>query len=185
MLRLIALGHTNAEIAEQLFLSVRTVETHRSHIQQKLRLSTRAELVGYALERGLINTAADSRLRLAPQPAHAPWVHACAPGPMSNRSWASRELEVRNSTRSSGPSLRTTRALKPSRNTSSIARSSCSTSATKNGIPALLGDHRQAFDQQGPKATAVEVVRYLDRDFGMPRVQDDKGGVSDDPPASS
>jgi two-component system response regulator NreC len=55
VLRLIARGHTNAEIAEQLFLSVRTVETHRSHIQQKLRLSTRAELVGYALERGLIS----------------------------------------------------------------------------------------------------------------------------------
>ncbi len=55
VLRLIALGHTNAEIAEQLFLSVRTVETHRSHIQQKLRLSTRAELVGYALQRGLVN----------------------------------------------------------------------------------------------------------------------------------
>jgi two-component system response regulator NreC len=55
VLRLIALGHTNAEIAEQLYLSVRTVETHRSHIQQKLRLSTRAELVGYALERGLIS----------------------------------------------------------------------------------------------------------------------------------
>jgi two-component system, NarL family, response regulator NreC len=54
VLRLIALGHTNAEIAGQLYLSVRTVETHRSHIQQKLRLSTRAELVGYALERGLI-----------------------------------------------------------------------------------------------------------------------------------
>jgi two-component system response regulator NreC len=54
VLRLIARGHTNAEIAEQLFLSVRTVETHRSHIQQKLGLSTRAELVGYALERGLI-----------------------------------------------------------------------------------------------------------------------------------
>jgi len=55
VLRLIALGHTNSEIAEQLYLSVRTVETHRSHIQQKLRLSSRAELVGYALERGLIN----------------------------------------------------------------------------------------------------------------------------------
>jgi two-component system response regulator NreC len=54
VLRLIALGHTNAEIAEQLFLSVRTVETHRSHIQQKLGLSSRAELVGYALDRGLI-----------------------------------------------------------------------------------------------------------------------------------
>jgi len=59
VLRLIALGHTNAEIAEQLYLSVRTVETHRSHIQQKLRLSTRAELVGYALERGLIAGPAD------------------------------------------------------------------------------------------------------------------------------
>jgi two-component system response regulator NreC len=53
VLRLIALGHTNSEIAEQLFLSVRTVETHRSHIQQKLGLTSRAELVGYALERGL------------------------------------------------------------------------------------------------------------------------------------
>jgi two-component system response regulator NreC len=56
VLRLIALGHTNAEIGEQLYLSVRTVETHRSHIQRKLRLSSRAELVGYALDRGLIST---------------------------------------------------------------------------------------------------------------------------------
>jgi two-component system, NarL family, response regulator NreC len=55
VLRLIALGHTNAEIAEQLYLSVRTVETHRAHIQQKLRLSSRAELVQYALQRGLVN----------------------------------------------------------------------------------------------------------------------------------
>jgi two-component system response regulator NreC len=55
VLRLIALGHTNAEIAEQLYLSVRTVETHRAHIQQKLRLTSRAELVRYALERGLVN----------------------------------------------------------------------------------------------------------------------------------
>ncbi|MHB1467898.1 MAG: response regulator [Solirubrobacteraceae bacterium] len=54
VLRLIALGHTNAEIADQLFLSVRTVETHRAHILQKLRLSTRAELVGYALEHRLV-----------------------------------------------------------------------------------------------------------------------------------
>src|SRR4051812_7516314 len=56
VLRLIALGHTNAEIAQQLYLSVRTVETHRSHIQQKLGVATRAELVGYALERGLVDT---------------------------------------------------------------------------------------------------------------------------------
>jgi two-component system, NarL family, response regulator NreC len=54
VLRMIALGHTNAEIAEQLYLSVRTVETHRAHIQQKLRLGSRADLVRYALEHGLI-----------------------------------------------------------------------------------------------------------------------------------
>ena len=54
VLTLIALGHTNAEIAERLYLSVRTVETHRAHIQQKLNLSSRADLVAYALKRGLI-----------------------------------------------------------------------------------------------------------------------------------
>ncbi len=54
VLRMIALGHTNAEIAEQLYLSVRTVETHRAHIQQKLGLSSRAELVRYALDHGLL-----------------------------------------------------------------------------------------------------------------------------------
>lgn len=57
VLQLIALGHTNGAIAEQLFLSVRTVETHRSHIQQKLVLSTRAELVRYALDHGLLDGA--------------------------------------------------------------------------------------------------------------------------------
>ena len=56
VLRLIALGHTNSEIAGQLYLSVRTVESHRAHIQHKLRLTTRAELVQYALGRGLIES---------------------------------------------------------------------------------------------------------------------------------
>lgn len=56
VLRLIALGHTNAEIAEKLFISVRTVETHRAHIQQKLGASSRAELVSNAISRGLIET---------------------------------------------------------------------------------------------------------------------------------
>jgi two-component system response regulator NreC len=56
VLRLIALGHTNSEIAETLYLSVRTVETHRSHIQQKLRLSSRSELVRYALDHHLIDS---------------------------------------------------------------------------------------------------------------------------------
>jgi two-component system, NarL family, response regulator NreC len=54
VLRLIALGHTNAEIAAALTLSVRTVESHRKHIQQKLGVTTRPELVRYALEHKLI-----------------------------------------------------------------------------------------------------------------------------------
>jgi len=54
VLRLLVLGHTNQEISEKLFISVRTAETHRAHIMQKLRLSTRAELVHYALDRGLL-----------------------------------------------------------------------------------------------------------------------------------
>jgi two-component system, NarL family, response regulator NreC len=56
VLRLIALGYTNAEIGEQLFLSVRTVESHRAHIQQKLRLQSRAELVRYALDHDMLET---------------------------------------------------------------------------------------------------------------------------------
>jgi two-component system response regulator NreC len=55
VLRLMALGHTNREIGEQLGLSVRTVETHRAHIQQKLGLGTRPELTRYALENGLLD----------------------------------------------------------------------------------------------------------------------------------
>ena len=54
VLRLLALGHTNQEIAKQLYISVRTAETHRAHIMQKLRLSSRAELVRYALDQGLL-----------------------------------------------------------------------------------------------------------------------------------
>jgi two-component system response regulator NreC len=55
VLRLVALGHTNREIAEQLTLSVRTVETHRSHVQQKLGIDSRPELTRYALEIGLLD----------------------------------------------------------------------------------------------------------------------------------
>ena len=54
VLQLIALGHTNAEIGEQLFVSIRTVESHRAHVQQKLGASSRAELVRYALEHGML-----------------------------------------------------------------------------------------------------------------------------------
>ncbi|MEA2192808.1 MAG: two-component system, NarL family, response regulator NreC [Solirubrobacteraceae bacterium] len=54
VLRMIALGHTNAEIAAQLYLSIRTVESHRAHIQQKLGRSSRADLVRYALDHRLV-----------------------------------------------------------------------------------------------------------------------------------
>jgi two-component system response regulator NreC len=59
VLKLVALGHTNAEVSEQLYLSVRTVESHRAHIQQKAGLGTRAELVAYAREHGLLDTPVD------------------------------------------------------------------------------------------------------------------------------
>ncbi len=55
VLRCIALGLTNAEIAERLYVSVRTVETHRAHIQQKLDLRSRAALVRFARDTGLLD----------------------------------------------------------------------------------------------------------------------------------
>jgi two-component system response regulator NreC len=57
VLRLIALGHTNSEIAGQLYLSVRTIESHRAHIQHKIRRNSRADLVHYALEHGFVDIA--------------------------------------------------------------------------------------------------------------------------------
>jgi two-component system response regulator NreC len=55
VLRLIALGHTTAEIAGRLFVSHRTVEAHRARINHKLGVSTRAELVRFALAHRLID----------------------------------------------------------------------------------------------------------------------------------
>jgi two-component system response regulator NreC len=55
VLRLLAAGHTNQQIARMLFISVRTAETHRAHIMKKLQLATRAELVHYALQHGLLS----------------------------------------------------------------------------------------------------------------------------------
>jgi two-component system, NarL family, response regulator NreC len=55
ILRLIALGHTNAEIGKQLYLSVRTIESHRAHIQQKTGRSLRSELVRYAIDHSMID----------------------------------------------------------------------------------------------------------------------------------
>jgi two-component system, NarL family, response regulator NreC len=54
VLTLLALGHTNQEIAKQLYISVRTAETHRAHIMRKLGLETRAALVRYAIAHGLL-----------------------------------------------------------------------------------------------------------------------------------
>jgi len=54
VLALLAMGHTNQEIGSKLYVSVRTVDTHRAHIMQKLGLATRAELVLFALANGLI-----------------------------------------------------------------------------------------------------------------------------------
>ena len=59
VLHLLALGHTNQEIAKTLFISVRTAETHRAHIMQKLHLGSRAELVRYALAEGLLDPQQD------------------------------------------------------------------------------------------------------------------------------
>ena len=57
VLQLLALGYTNQELGKKLFISVRTVDTHRAHIMRKLRLHTRAELVLFALAHGLIGPA--------------------------------------------------------------------------------------------------------------------------------
>ena len=57
VLRLLALGHTNQEIAKMLYISVRTAETHRAHIMQKLGFRSRADLVRHALAQGLLDEA--------------------------------------------------------------------------------------------------------------------------------
>lgn len=54
ILTLIAEGATNQEIAQRLFISVKTVQTHRAHIMEKLNLHDRAQLVRYAIRKGLI-----------------------------------------------------------------------------------------------------------------------------------
>jgi two-component system response regulator NreC len=59
VLRLLALGHTNQEIAKSLYISVRTAETHRAHIMQKLGLTSRAELVRYALAKQILEPEGD------------------------------------------------------------------------------------------------------------------------------
>ncbi|HVN62816.1 MAG TPA: response regulator transcription factor [Gaiellaceae bacterium] len=59
IVQLLALGYTNQEIGKKLFISVRTVDTHRAHIMRKLGLETRAELVMFALANGVIGPSAN------------------------------------------------------------------------------------------------------------------------------
>ena len=59
IIHLLALGYTNQEIAKKLFISVRTVDSHRAHIMRKLQLETRAELVMFALANGVIGPDAE------------------------------------------------------------------------------------------------------------------------------
>lgn len=54
VLRFLARGYTNQQIADALFLSVKTIETYRARLMEKLNLRTRAELVQYALHKGLL-----------------------------------------------------------------------------------------------------------------------------------
>ncbi len=56
VLRLLAMGHTNQQIADKLFLSVRTVETYKARLKDKLGLQGRAELVRYAMRQGFLTT---------------------------------------------------------------------------------------------------------------------------------
>jgi two-component system response regulator NreC len=60
MLRLVALGHTNREIGEQLFLSVRAIEVNRAKLLEKLGIETRPELVRFAIANGVIETGGRS-----------------------------------------------------------------------------------------------------------------------------
>jgi two-component system response regulator NreC len=59
LLRLLALGHTNREISEQVFLSVRAVEVNRAKLLEKLGLESRPELVHFAIDHGLIAAGGD------------------------------------------------------------------------------------------------------------------------------
>lgn len=71
--RLLILGHTNSEIAQLLHLSVRTVESHRANLQRKLALSTRAQLVSFALQRGLLAESRLSEIRWQPYSGLRAW----------------------------------------------------------------------------------------------------------------
>lgn len=63
VLQLVAEGYTNQEIADQLVLSVKTVEAHKSHIMAKVRATNRAELIKYAIRKGLTTLGDDPTLR--------------------------------------------------------------------------------------------------------------------------
>jgi len=71
VLTLIALGYTNTEIAEQLCVSVRTVESHRAHIQRKLGRCTRAELVAYARKQDMVDTKSCMGIAVSTKPTRS------------------------------------------------------------------------------------------------------------------
>ena len=56
VLKLVALGFTNKQIANQLLVSIKTVESHKARIRDKLNMNYRSDLVKYAIEKGMINT---------------------------------------------------------------------------------------------------------------------------------
>jgi len=58
IVHLLSLGYTNQEIGKKLFISVRTVDTHRAHVMRKLELETRPELVMFTLAHGVIGPSA-------------------------------------------------------------------------------------------------------------------------------
>ena len=133
VLRLLALGHTNQEIAKLLFISVRTAETHRAHVMQKLRLSTRAELVRHALQQGLLEpdgepapSSRPARLYRIPERVQlpmwaarpAPIIQTCRVTPScgANRCASSRRGSSSSCPRASASKARTAGArLRPSR----------------------------------------------------------------------
>ena len=156
VLRLIALGHTNAEIAEQLYLSVRTVETHRSHIQQKLqaldprrarRLRTRARAHQRRQRSGLSAhepvasrlSSRASRDTPAGREELNPLLGSVAAEPPVRRSLLGRRRASRGFHTAPRPRKRRSRA----------ARRAC-----------------QSLRSDVPQTATVEVVGDLDRDFG-------------------
>ena len=170
VLRLIALGHTNAEIAEQLFLSVRTVETHRSHIQQKLqalhpcrarrlRARTRPDRPGRPERLDVRAGGRAARLARLRQSPGGGWefdeVETFAPADVGVEALAE-HIEHRP-----------------------VVAEDLGDEGLDSG---RLGELCEPLDQDRPKSLAVQVVGDLDGDFGGLGREADRDGVPDDLP---